>query len=64
MSPCRYCLKDAREVICLDCRAKFEALERENAFLKSQNAFLRAQGAIKYRERKAEISRIAKPRRK
>lgn len=61
-APCRYCLQDAREAICLACRSKFEALARENAYLKRQIAFLRAQSAVRYRERKAEISRNSRPR--
>lgn len=61
-TPCRYCLQDARESICLRCRARFEALERENASLKQQVAFLRRQAASKFRETKASIARSMRPR--
>jgi hypothetical protein len=64
MAPCRYCLKDAQEGICLDCRSRFEALERENAYLKGQVTLLRRQAVTKYREATARLKRSVKVRRK
>jgi hypothetical protein len=59
MPSCCYCTQKASDSVCLACRTKFEALEREVTHLKRQNAFLRAQGALQYHARKAEIRRKA-----
>lgn len=54
---CRFCLSDAHEAICLDCKAKFQALERENEYLRKQVSIHRRQNAARYRETVARVKR-------
>jgi len=57
MLKCRYCIGDATEGICFGCRAKFKALEDENAMLKKDIAYLRKLAAAHHRETRADIAR-------
>lgn len=50
MPPCRFCLSDADESICLECKSKYEALKRENQDLKNQISFLRRSMYLRNRE--------------
>ncbi len=43
MPPCRFCMGDAHESICLGCRTRFEGLTQENRRLRSDVEYLRRQ---------------------
>jgi hypothetical protein len=43
MPPCRYCLTEAHECICLGCRTRFEGLAEENRRLKRDLDYVRQQ---------------------
>ena len=53
--PCRFCLENAREAICLQCRARFDALKAENEDLKKQIDFMRTQQTHQFYEKKNAI---------
>ena len=58
--PCRFCLTQAYESICLDCRSKFEALKRDNEWLRKQLEIYRKRETARYREIKSRIQRRRK----
>lgn len=56
-APCRFCLQNAREAICLACRTRFEILEEENRNLRKQIDYLKGVAAQKIRHPNQRTSR-------
>lgn len=62
MPPCRFCLSNANESICLECKSKFDSLKRENEYLKNQVSFLRRNMYLRNRESVVQAKRKIKPK--
>jgi len=64
MPPCRFCLGEACEYICPDCKAKVERLKLENEALRKQLVFLQRQARTQSHLAKVRIVQSLKPRKK